>query len=339
MFRTATGTGLALGIAASVMTAATAAHGQETVRAAAAAINIAHAPIALAAAQPDIFQAHGIDLEVTDSRGQSANCIAALISEAVELCQVGTTTGTDAIAEGADLVAVAVVAGINGEIILGKDVADRLGVAIDAPSEDRIRALEGVNIVTAQPGSAYYTMLDSMMKTVDMGIDSLAYRPLADVTAMIEGIRNDQIEGALWTVGSLSPLILADEGVRWISFARGDVEIFQGLPFITVYARRDWAEANQDLVARVHAGFADAVARLKDQPDESAAAIKDRYFPDLDAAVWKDGYDQTVATFVEGAAVDAEGWQRSLDMQAQTTGKDYAPAAFDRVILPVAQAD
>jgi ABC-type nitrate/sulfonate/bicarbonate transport system substrate-binding protein len=330
---------LAVGVAAaSLGIAAGSAAAQDKVRAAAAAINIAHAPIALAAAQPDIFKAHGIDLEVTDSRGQSANCIAALISEAVELCQVGTTTGTDAIAEGADLVAVAVVAGLNGEFILSKDVADKLGVKADAPTEERIKALKGLNIVTSQPGSAYYTLFDSMMKTVGMSIGDIKYRPLADVPSMIEGIRNGAIEGALWTVGSLSPVVLEGKAVRWISFARGDVEFFQGLPFITVYARRDWAEANPDLVKRVHDGFVDSIKRLHDQPEQSAAAIKDKYFPDLDPAVWKDGYDQTVATFIEGATVNAESWQKSLDIQKQTTGKDYSGAAFDKVVLSVAQA-
>ena len=146
---------------------------EDTVRVAAAAINVAHGPIALAVTAPEIFGAHDIAVEVQDLRGASPNCIAALLSESVELCQVGTTTGTDAIAEGADLVAVAVLTGPIAELILATDTAAGLPVGADAPIDDRIRALKGLSLVSAAPGSANYTLLDSMLSTVDMSISDV----------------------------------------------------------------------------------------------------------------------------------------------------------------------
>ncbi|WP_170990204.1 ABC transporter substrate-binding protein [Aquamicrobium sp. LC103] len=315
------------------------AQAQDKVRVAAAAINIAHAPIALAAANPEIFAAQGLELEVTDLRGASPNCIAALISEAVEICQVGTPTGTDAIAEGADLVAVAIVSGPNGEFVLSSKAVESLSVNADAPVEDRIRALSGLSIVTSAPGSAYYTMFDSMMQTVGLSISDIRYRTLAEVPAMIEGIRNAALDGALWTVGSLSPVVLEGKGVRWISFARGDVENFQGLPFITAFARKDWVEQHPDVARRIHAAYADANARLRDRPEESAELIRAKYFPDLEAELWKDGYEQAIPTFIQGAGVDAESWQRFLEIQQTSSGKDYTRAVFENVVLEAARSN
>lgn len=328
----------AAAVATAVAALPSTAQAQDKVRVAAAAINIAHAPIALAGADPQVFADHGIDVEVTDLRGASPNCIAALLSESVEICQVGTPTGNDAIAEGADLVAVAIISGPNGEFVLSSKAAGSLSVAADAPVQDRIRALSGLSIVTSAPGSAYYTMFDSMMQTVGMSISDIRYRTLAEVPAMIEGIRNDALDGALWTVGSLSPAVLEGKGVRWISFARGDVEDFQGLPFITAFARKSWVEQNPDVAKRIHAAYADANARLRDRPEESAELIRAKYFPDLEAALWNDGYEQALPTFIQGANVDADSWQRFLDIQKTSSGKDYTRAAFDNVVIDAAKA-
>lgn len=329
---------LALGLAVALAAGTGVARAEDEVRIAAAAINVAHSAVALAAAKPEIFGKHGIKVTVNDLRGASPNCIAALLSKAADLCQVGTTTGTDAIAEGGDLVAVAVVTGPIAEIVLSKTVADKLSVKADAPIAERVAALKGLNLVSSAPGSANYTLLDSLMGTVGSSISDIRYRTLAEVPAMIEGIRNNGIDGALWVIGSLALVIHDGTGVRWISLARGDVEQYLGLPFVTVFARRDWAEKNPDLVKRVHAAYADAIAELKNNPDRSSKLIKDKYFPDLAPELWKDGFDQGRLSLLDGAKVSAASWQAFLDLQKKTSGKNYAAAAFDKVLIPDARS-
>lgn len=311
---------------------------QDKVNIAVAAINLAHAPVALSVAAPEIFQQHGVTLNVTDLRGASPNCIAALLSKAADLCQVGTTTGTDAIAEGADLVAVAALTGPFAEIILSSSVAAKLQVKTDAPIAERIKALKGLNIVSSAPGSANYTLLDSLMGTVGSSIKDIKFRTLPEVPAMIEAIRHGQIDGAFWVTGSLAPILLDGTGVRWISLSRGDVETYQNLPFVTVFARRDWATQNSDLVKRIHAGYADAIGRLRSQPEQSSKLIKDRYFPDLDQALWNDGYEAGRRAFLDSARVSRTAWQDFLAVQAKSSQKDYGRAAFDKAVLPGAQA-
>ncbi|MBS7700247.1 MULTISPECIES: ABC transporter substrate-binding protein [unclassified Chelatococcus] len=311
----------------------------DQIRVAAAAINIAHGPVALIAADPMIFADKGLTLKLTDLHGQSPNCIAALLSKAADLCQVGTTTGTDAIAEGADLVAIAAVSGPNAEVILSADSVAKLGVAANAPINDRIRALKGLRLVTSAPGSAIYTLTDAMLQTVGLSIADVKYRTLAEVPAMIESIRNNQIDGAVWVIGSLAPLLVEGKGVRWISLARGDVEKYSGLPFVTVFARRDWAEANPELVSRIQAAYAEAIRRLRDNPETSSRLIKDKFFPDMEQALWDDGYAQAREAFLNGAKTNAKAWAQFLDLQAISSQKDYGPAAFDRVVIGAARAE
>ena len=311
----------------------------DKLRIATASTSLAHGPLGLAAADPSIFGAQNITIEVTDLRGNSANCIAALLSKGADLCQVGTPTGTDAIAEGAELKAVAVLTGPINELFISAKAAAGTGVNPTAPVEQRIKALKGMRLVTAAPGTAHYLTLMSTLQKVGLSMSDISFRTLGDVPAMIESIRNGQIDGALWTIGSLGPLLKDNSGVRWISMARGDIDEFRTLPYVTVYARTEWVEANPDLAKRIHEGYAEAIRRLKNEPEKSSKLFKDKFFPDLDQALWDDGYAQVRAAYLDGAKTTAKSWQQSLDMQKIGTGKDYKDAAFEMIVIPEARAN
>lgn len=333
-----TKTSLACLLASAALCGTAQAQELETIRIATASTSVAHGPIIMSMVDPSIWGNHGMQIEVTDLRGASANCIAALLSEGVELCQVGTPTGVDAISEGADLRAVAVLAGPINEIFLSAETVERLGVSPDAPIEERLAALKGLTLTTSAPGTAHYLTLGASLEKVGLGFDDITFATLGDVPAMIESIRNGQIDGSLWTIGSLAPLLQDGTGVRWISMARGDIEEFSTLPYVTVYARGDWVDANPDLVERIHASYADAVVMLKTDPTASER-LKAQFAPDLDQALWDDGFGQAQASYLDGAATTAASWQQSLDMQAVGTGKDYSNVAFEDVVIPAARAE
>ena len=329
---------LAIGVAVAAVAGARGAQADDLVRIATASTSVAHGPLTLAMADPSIFGAHKIAIKVTDLRGASPNCIAALLSTAVELCQVGTPTGTDAIAEGAKLKAVAVLTGPINEIFISSKAAKASGVAPDAPVDARIKALKGMSITTSAPGTAHYLTLEATLAKAGLTMADIKYRTLGDVSAMVQSIRNGQIDGSLWTIGSLAPLLMDGSGVRWISMARGDIEEFRTLPYVTVYARADWVENNPDLVARIHASYADSIVRLKSDPARSSKLMKDLFAPDLAQDLWDDGFSQARAAYLDGAKTSAASWQQSLDMQAKGSGKDYGDSTFDKVVIPAARA-
>lgn len=311
----------------------------DVVRYGVAGLSANHAPALLGVAKPDIYAKHDVAIEITDLRGNSANCIAALLADAIDVCQVGSPTGVDAIVEGAQLKAIAVTAGPVSELVLSKRTVDKLGVAADAPVKDRIAALKGLRLVSAAPGSAHYVTLDRILREADLKIADVQYRTLGDVKAMMESIRNDQIDGAMWGIGGLSGVLADGSGVRWISLAGGDVPELKGVPYVTAYATTQWIDKNPELVERLHAGLADAIAFIKSDTAAAGSAVKAKYFDGLDEALWRDGFQQAAGSFLDGAKVTRAGWELLLNLQADSTGKDYAPAGYEAVILPIARAD
>lgn len=324
---------------AGVALAAAAPSQAEVVKFGSASYSSISGQILAASLDPEIFGAHGIALELVDLRGSSVNCLTALISASVDVCQVGTTTGMDAIAEGAPLKAVAVVSGPTNEVILSAKTADTLGVAPDAPVADRLRALAGLRIASAPPGSAHHTTLAYMLGTVGLSVADLQFQPLVDTVAMMESIRHDQLDGALWSAGDLGGLLSDNSGIRWPSIPRGDVPELATLPYVTAYVRADWAEENPDLAEAVHNGLADAIARIDRDDGTMTEAIRAEYFPELDRALWEDGIAEARKAAFENAQATKAGWDMLLELQAASTGKDYGAVAFETVVLPFAIAD
>ncbi len=312
---------------------------QTVVKYGVAAISMSHAPAMMAVAAPEIFAKHGIRMDLTDFRGNSQNCLTAMITGAVETCQTGTTTGTDAIAEGANIKGVAVIIGPISEIVLSaKAVAKLGGVNAASPLAERMRALKGLRLVSSGPGTAHYVTLDAMMKKAGMSISDIKFRTLGDTIAMMEGIRNDQIDGAMWTVGTLAGVLADKSGVRWINVAGGEVPEFRGVPYVTTYAQTAWVEKNPDTVARMHAALSDATAAMKKDPAKYSKLLKDKYFPQLDQGLWDESYKQGVPSLLDGARAPKAGWEYFLQLQAENTKKDYSKAAWERALIPAAQS-
>lgn len=312
---------------------------QQVVKYGVAAISMSHAPAMMATVAPEIFAKHGIRMDLTDFRGNSQNCLTAMITGSVETCQTGTTTGTDAIAEGAKINGIAVVIGPISEIVLSAKTVARLGgVSPTSPLADRLRALKGLRIVSSGPGTAHYVTLDAMLKKSGSSLAELKFRTLGDTIAMMESIRNDQIDGAMWTVGTLAGVLADKSGVRWINVAGGDVPEFRGVPYVTTYAQTAWVEKNPDLANRVHAGLADAIAAMKREPAKYSRLLKEKYFPQMAQGLWDESYNQGVPSLLDGARAPRAGWQYFLQLQAENTKKDYSKAAWELALIPAAQA-
>lgn len=126
---------------------------QTTVKYGVAAMSVSFASTLIGGAMPEVFAKHGIKVDITDFRGNSNNCVAAVLSGAVDVCQVGASTVSDAVAEGGDFRILAVTTGPLSEFILSsKAVAKMNGVTASSPLDDKLRALKGLRIVTTGPG-------------------------------------------------------------------------------------------------------------------------------------------------------------------------------------------
>jgi NitT/TauT family transport system substrate-binding protein len=311
---------------------------QTTVKYGVAALTVSYAPTLLGGAVPETYAKHGIALDITDFRGNTNNCVAAVISGAVEVCQVGASSMSDAIAEGGDFKILALTTGPLGEFVLSAKAVSRMsGVTATSPLNDKLRAMKGLRIVTSGAGTPHYLAMEAALGRVGMNVGDLKFRTLVDPVAIMEGIRNDQIDGALWTVGGLSQVIADKSGVRWVNMAAGEVPEVNPLPYVVTMGLTSWIAKNPQTVTRLRAAMSEAVELINKEPAKYSAAIKAKYFPSLDQGIWDDSFKLVMPSFFKGATAPRAGWDYMLKMQAATTKKDYTKAAYERALIPEAQ--
>lgn len=327
-----------LALASAAILAAGPVAAQTTVKFGVAAMSTSFTPSLMAGSNPEIYAKHGIRMEITDFRGNTNNCVAGILSGAVDFCQVGSTSVTDAIQEGGDFRAVAVTTKPLGEIVLGRKQIARLGgVTEKSPLVDRIKAMKGLRITSSGQGTPHYLALDALMQIGGLNASDLVFRPLFDPVAMQESIRNDQIDGSLWTVGTLGNILADGTGVSWVNMAAGDAPTVSPMPYVMVIAMNSYIAKNGPTIVRLRAALSEAVDELAANPAKYSAAIKAKYFPQMDQGAWDNGFKFIPTGFFKGATVPKASWDYMLKLQAASTKKTYDKATYEKALIPEAQ--
>lgn len=270
--------------------------------------SLAHALAPMLELDEEIQARHGLDFETVDFQGNFQACMALAISGEVDGCQTGPTIGMNAIAQGADLKAVIQMIGQTTEITMSSARIESMGVALDAPLEDRIRALEGITIAGPGPGTSMHMIVENLMQRIDKGIEDVTYQPLTDLAAMNASLGLGRIDAAIWSLGGMSPSQNDGSGQVWISLARGDVPELGALPNVATFARTEWVAENRDTLARVQAAFVDVLNALEADPLGYGATYKAAYLEALPQATWERDIQQTIPAYIDDMEGTCEAW-------------------------------
>ena len=308
----------------------------EKIRVGASSTSLVMLPLLLADVDPKIFAKHGLQLDFQPLPGGN-NCFAAVFAGAADVCMHGTTSGTDAVANGADMQVIAVTTGPITEIILSQKTATKLGVSEKDPIDKKLRALKGLRISVI---GFHEVTLDGMFKNTGMTVaNDVNVLKLSDPLTMMQSIRNDQIDAAMWTIGSLGGVLADKSGIRFISIPRRDVAGLEDLPTVSAFVQTPWFNSHKPQAQKIQAAISDAIAQLKSDPGGSSKAVKAKYGAATPQDLWDDGYKQALLVLFDGAKAKRGPWDRLIQMQTASTKQNYSNAAFDKLVAPQARAD
>jgi NitT/TauT family transport system substrate-binding protein len=329
--------GLLLLAAALTLGSASLASAQETVIrwGNASGASVPHALSGMLDLDAEIQKKHGIKVEFVDFKGNSPNCMAALIGGSVDFCQTGIATGHYAIAEGADLKSFSMMGGQVGEIVINKAAAEKAGIKLDGPVNERLAALKGMQIVGSGPGTPNYMLLNAMMGEAGLTINDLQFRTLVDITAMNEGIRNGSIDGAFWSVGGLAPVQADGGAVQVLSLARGDIPKFKDIALTAIFVNTAWLEANRAAVKGAKEGMKDVLAKFKADPLGYSAPYKAKYLEAVPQATWQAIVDTNLAAYFPDMTGTAAGWDFWVDIMKAEGKAGAEKASFANAFVNV----
>jgi ABC-type nitrate/sulfonate/bicarbonate transport system substrate-binding protein len=226
-----------------------------------------------------LYEKQGLQARVTPMDSGSV-ATAALLSGAVEFVTSGPSDVVTAHGVGQSVVAL--VSGYRGfaaTLVLSKAAADKVRVAPNAPVAARLKALDGLTIASPSASSTFSVGPKSATEGVGAKMNFTYMAQPAMVAALRRGIIDGFIASAPYYLQPVSD----GTGVVWISGAKGEwPRLSSPLNSVVLMAKRDFAEANRDLVTRMSAVFADLWKAMDERPGDVKAAMA-RLWPDVDA--------------------------------------------------------
>jgi ABC-type nitrate/sulfonate/bicarbonate transport system substrate-binding protein len=225
-----------------------------------------------------LFEKHGIDANVLAMDNASVATMG-LISGSINFNSTAATEVVYAQAHGQKLVSVANLYGrFPAVLTIAKAVADKSGVSPTAPVNDRLKALDGLVIASPSATSTYTFALKPASEAAGAKV-RLTYMAQP---AMVAALDKGAIQGFIASSPFYALPVLAGNGVLWISGPHAEFPPqYSPANAITLNTRREYADANPQLMKRLVAVFADVAKAIDDRPADVKAAIA-RIFPDLD---------------------------------------------------------
>lgn len=246
-------------------------------------VTIAHTP-SLAGGVPKIavelglFEKHGLSPRLIQMDSASATATA-IVSRSADVALSGPGELVAAQVRGVDMIVIAnIYNGLNGTLVLSRQVADDLGVSPDAPVEERLSALDGLLLASTSATSAF--TISSREAIESAGAEArFAFMGQPAMQAALEsGAVQGYVAGApYWTVP-----VLNGTGYAWVSGPKGEFP-----PELTpassagAYMMRSRYDEDPDLAQRLTAVFTDLSSAFGENPDEVRAAIA-RAHPTMD---------------------------------------------------------
>lgn len=260
------------------------------------------APV-LIALENGYFEDEGIDFEFVeiDSGALGAAAVASGLAQFSDFSLKDVSTMQS---QGEDVVMVYnLVNSLTMNLVMRTEVADELGITRESPLEDRFAALSGLTIGITRPGAPTDLYPRWMLQQVGLDPDTSAeFVAIGGGPALLAALETGQIDAYL--LSPPTPQIAEAEGFGRIVIMNtsGDVPEFRDYAFTSTVTSRAFAEEHPEIVEAYSRALDSAMVFLKENLDEAAAILEEKYFPTDDFETFKNGLQATVnAMLVEGA--------------------------------------
>jgi ABC-type nitrate/sulfonate/bicarbonate transport system substrate-binding protein len=268
-----------------------------------------------------LFEKHGLEATVTPM-DTGITATSGLLSGSVDFVSTGPSDVVLSHGNGQNVVVVANgYRGFAANIVISKAAQERSGVAPNAPVAERLKVLGDLRIATTSAASTFAVGPRSAIEGVGGKVNFTYMAQPAMVAAFQRGLIDAFVVASPYYV---TP-IRNGSGLMWISGPRGDFpQASAPANSSVIIARREFADANPELMKRIAAVFADFSKAIDERPAEVKAAMR-KLWPDL---------DQETVDFV--FEVERGGF-RASPVTVEDMARDIAFMKLGGVALP--QAD
>jgi NitT/TauT family transport system substrate-binding protein len=262
------------------------------------------------------FAEEGLDLSWLEV-GSGPLGTASLVSGNAQFTDMGISDAANLYAQGREMLLVyRLMRRITLDLVVRKEVVDRLGLSRDMPIADRYAALKGLNIGITQPGAITDIVARFYLKQAGLDPDRDAnIVPVGGAAALAAALRTGQIDTYLLSPPTPHQLELEGIGSIIIKSSAGDVPDLDGVPFASVAVTKEFADSKPELVEAYVRGIRKSIAYGRANR-EDALAITQKYFADTPAEIIALSWDALLPAISDDGLFTESGNQRYLQLYA-----------------------
>ena len=265
---------------------------------------LSFAPLYVARAK-GFFEEEGIDLTVQVLSGGSQS-IQALSGDSVQFSDSSSTDFLSTVSKGLDFVALQATIMQTMDVAVSKEWAEQKGVDRSSPIEDRIRALEGAVIGSTGPGAVSETYPKWLVKKVGLDPEkALEVIAIGGLPARQAALQSGQIQA--YVSSPPGPEQAEVDGFGYVLIPPSDVPGFENFVHEVLFAKREYVEANPEVVKKVVRAISRGNNYLLDNPEESKKLIQ-QFFPEVDERVLSSSIDNIIGQVPRNGRMSQEHW-------------------------------
>lgn len=196
-------------------------------------------------------------------------------------------------------------------VVIQGDAARKAGVTASSPIADRARALRGLTIGVAGPGSTTDMLVRYLAK--DAGLS-----PDRDLTiVLIGGGANMLAAFSQGTIGGFSlspPTVTTAEkagGFVLVDLAKGEYEPLAGFLFTAMISRDDWLAKNRGTAEKLVRALWRGEQALRTDPDKAREAVR-TFFSQTDPAIFDTAWAASLPSYPATPRIEAAGVEKNV---------------------------
>ena len=177
------------------------------------------------------------------------------------------------------------------EMVLRKDVADRLGITESMPVAERAKRLKGLTIAIQGVGSIVHAWERYVVARAGLDVEKDVTIAPMNPPAMLPALDAKQVDGYTTSMPFTTIAVLQGKAIMLASAVTDAPEL---VPFAygLIYTRPETCQQKREMCARMARAYAAASKMIQDKPNEVFEILKKR-FPQMDPALLGEAWKRT----------------------------------------------
>jgi len=177
------------------------------------------------------------------------------------------------------------------EMVLRKDVAERLGITPDMPVAERAKRLKGTKIAIQGVGSIVHAWERYVVAKAGLDVEKDVTIAPMNPPAMLPALQTKQVDGYVTSMPFTTIAVLKGDAIMVASAVTDAPEL---LPFAygLIYTLPKTCVEKREMCARMARAYAGAAKMIQEKPAEVFELLKKR-FPQMDPALLGEAWKRT----------------------------------------------